>query len=165
MFGNLEKENDTKQIYSTARRLMNWKNGNSPRTFLIRGNLIRKPVELATAQMAYYKKKVMDLMDRLPVSRDDPIKWLIRAKGKWSGSKNLPTFNFCDVTIDETIRIIGKLNNSTAYGVDFIDSLSVKLVTQHLVQPLRHLINVSLNQKKFANRWKLSKLFLLLKDN
>ena len=160
MFGKLEQENDTKQIYGAARKIMNWKNGNSPRSFLINGTLVRKPVELATAQMAYYTKKVKTLMDNLPISQDNPLKWLIRAKDKWSGSESLPTFNFCEVTRDETIGMIGKLNNSMAYGIDFIDSLSVKLVTQHLADPLRHLINVSLKQKKFANRWKLAKLSL-----
>ena len=165
MFKNFEKVNDTKQIYGMAKKLLNWKNGSAPRTFLIQGNIIRRPVELASAQMSYYKKKVRSLMEQLPICREDPLKWLIQARGRWDGRNNIPTFNFRKVTVEETVRMIGKLSNSSAYGIDLIDALSVKLVTSHLARPLQHLINVSLMQKRYANRWKLSKLFPLLKDN
>ena len=109
-------------------------------------------------------KKVKTLMEDLPATQEDPLKWLRGAFSRWERKGKLDIFQFREVTLDETIKMIGRLSNSTAFGIDSIDSLSIKLATLHLAQPIRHLINVSLLERKFANRWKLAKIFPLLKD-
>ena len=73
-------------------------------------------------------------------------------------------FEFREISVDETTKIIGRLSNSTAFGIDQIDALSVKAAAVHLVKPINHLINVSLTSGVYANRWKIAKILPLLKD-
>ena len=92
LFTSLEKENYTKKIYNETRRLLNWKTGISPRTFLMEGKILRKPLELANAQLEYFKTKIEGLVRNLPGGRDDPLKWLKYAKDKWRENESVPIF-------------------------------------------------------------------------
>ena len=68
------------------------------------------------------------------------------------------------VTRLETLKHIRKFGNSTAFGTDFIDSLSIKTAAADLCGPLTHLINSSIGTSKYANRWKISRIIPLLKS-
>ena len=45
-----------------------------------------------------------------------------------------------------------------------IDALSIKAAAQHLVLPIRHLVNTSLRTSEYATRWKIAKTVPLHKD-
>ena len=83
----------------------------------------------------------------------------------WSQCGKFEKFYFREVTLLETIELIGRLSNSTSFGTDQIDALALKVAVSHLASPIRHLINVSLKTGKYANKWKLAKLIPLLKSS
>ena len=55
------------------------------------------------------------------------------------------------------------MGNSTANGLEGLDAVSLKAVTQYVYKPLTHLVNLSLSQHKFPNKWKLAKVIPLYK--
>ena len=62
-------------------------------------------------------------------------------------------------------RSIAKLSNSTAFGLDCIDAVSLKLAASQLILPLKHLVNTSLKHSSYATKWKTAKVIPLLKSN
>ena len=68
------------------------------------------------------------------------------------------------MTERETRKLIDNLANSASFSHDLIDSMAIKMAADSLVNPLTHIINLSLRLNKFARKWKLSKLIPLLKS-
>ena len=73
-------------------------------------------------------------------------------------------FYFKEVTIQETYNLVKELGNSLSFGHDGIDACLLKLILPSIEKPLVHLINVSLTESTWANRWKVTRVFPLLKD-
>ena len=163
-FENYAEERDVKKIFSETKKLLKWKTVGQPKTFLKDGRLWRKPVELASIQIEYFTEKVQKLMDSLAGQQGDPLKYLRMALQRWDGCGKFQSFSFREVTTLEAVNMIGKLGNSTATGIDEIDSMSLKLVTAELTQPIKHIINVSLTESSYANKWKIAKTIPLLKN-
>ena len=164
LFEKFEKTHDTKNIYNTARRILNWGGAEAPQTLISGGLVVRRPVDLANCQMDYFVEKVRKLTNNLPQQGHNPLRWLNTAMSKWKNRDSLQQFSFKELSLQDTVKIIGSLGNSTSFGVDEIDALAIKAAVVHLAPPLRHMVNVSLSTSKFANRWKLSKLLPLLKS-
>ena len=72
-------------------------------------------------------------------------------------------FSLKNVTVGETLSAINKLGNSSAFGHNFIDSISIKSAGDILAEPIAYLINLSIDQSKFMNSWKKAKLIPLHK--
>ena len=113
--------------------------------------------------MDYFSDKIKKLMGRLP-AQDDPMIYLRMALQRWKKKDNFPGFNFREVTTSETLRMIGKLGNSTACRLDELDGHAIRLAVEILVLPIKHIINTSLTEARFANKWKISKTIPLLKN-
>ena len=58
-----------------------------------------------------------------------------------------------------------KLGKNQSFGHEGIDSDFLKLILPSVAEPLRHLINVSLSESEFVNRWKIARVFPLLKES
>ena len=164
IFEKFDRENDSKSIFNTTKKLLKWKTGSSPQSFLIQGKWIRRPVDLANEQMKFFNEKVRKLIHNLPVTPTNPLGWLINARMKWKHKDKIGNFSFKQITLLETNQLITSLGNSTTAGIDLIDALTIKSVASELAPPIQHLINTSLRTSKFANRWKISKLLPLLKS-
>ena len=72
MYKTFESENDTRNIFRTTKKLLNWKNGTSPTSFLIGGRLIRRPIDLANSQLDYFIAKVDKLTRRFQNNATNP---------------------------------------------------------------------------------------------
>ena len=59
--------------------------------------------------------------------------------------------------------MIKNLKNSHAYGRDKIDAATMKMAVKFLLEPITHVINLSLTGKVFAQKWKLARILPLLK--
>ena len=129
------------------------------------GPLFRKPIDLANILQKHYISKVQKLMDGLKRGGQDPLKYLDRAMNRWEGKDGLKTFTLREISKMETLKFVKKLGNTTAHGLDGLDSLSVKSAADELTGPLTHIINVSIRTRTFANKWKLSRIIPLLKSN
>ena len=139
-----------------------------PRCFLSNGQAIRKPKQLADLQIKYYYNKMETLVRKLRLeitgNLRDPIDRLDRAIRKWDGRGQVPEFNFRKVSTLETLNFVKRLGRSRSFCHDGLDANYLKLVLPSILQPLTHVINTSLSEFFFANRWKISRTFPLLKD-
>ena len=61
------------------------------------------------------------------------------------------------------MKIVKTFSSSISTGIDELESYSVKLAAEFIAQPIHHIICLSINQCKFPDSWKLSKLLPLYK--
>ena len=55
------------------------------------------------------------------------------------------------------------MNNSSAFGLDCIDTSVIKLVKPEILPALTHIVNLSITTRKFPDAWKRSKIVPLHK--
>ena len=66
--------------------------------------------------------------------------------------------------MEDVHKIISSLKNSSATGVDFIDTRTIKL-SAHIIAPvLTHIVNLSITTSTFPTIWKYAKVIPLLKS-
>ena len=73
--------------------------------------------------------------------------------------------DFSCVHPDEVMKIIGQLSNSTAFGLDNIDTYIIKLIKGEITPALTHIINLSLRHNTYPEKWKSSKVVPLYKKD
>ena len=119
--------------------------------------MVKKPQEMANLQTNFYEEKMRKLMEKIPVSGRNPLRYLDRVMGSWEGKGSFPTFNFREISLLETGKLLDNLADSKSFGHNGLDALALKNAGGHLIRPLQHLINMSLMKGKFAMKWKISK--------
>ena len=164
LYRNIEAEKDTKKLFKLTGELLNDKQGTLPQGFLTAGKLTRKPKEMANLQLDFYNKKINKLIEKIPKSNRNPLRYLEKAMDNWEQRDTRPIFKFREVTLQETVALINSLGNSEAFGHDSIDAQAIKTVATEISQQIKHLINTSLMMNKFANKWKFSKVTPRLKS-
>ena len=65
---------------------------------------------------------------------------------------------------DQVLKIIKGLKNSSATGVDYIDTRTVKLIAEIIAPVLTYIINLSIQSSTFPAIWKWAKVIPLLKS-
>ena len=160
---HIESKN-VKGTYSLVKKVMGWSSVTQPKMFLIEGKLIRKPLELANTLQKFYIEKVNSLVRRLNGGGCDPLRFLKGAINRWSGRDRIGIFNLREISESETLKLVQKLGNTTAFGRDGLDGLSMKVAISNLLSPLTHIINMSIHTNKFASKWKLSRVIPILKS-
>ena len=83
---------------------------------------------------------------------------------KWENKDERPVFDFRDVTLTEVDEMIATLANSSSFGHDGLDSLSIKAAATNLRCPLQYIINSSLRTSNFPMKWKLARIIPRLKS-
>ena len=73
------------------------------------------------------------------------------------------SFRLTSVHPDQVANIISNLSNTTAFGLDQIDTSIIKLVKAEILPAVTHLVNLSLTARKFPSLWKKSKIIPLHK--
>ena len=73
------------------------------------------------------------------------------------------SFSLSSVHPDTVEQILSNLKNSRACGLDGIDTMSLKLAGQHIIPPITHIINLSIETHQFPHSWKKAKIIPLLK--
>ena len=104
------------------------------------------------------------LVEHNRLNRRDPVDYLEKVLANWTGRNNVPEFSFKEITQQETSKLILRLGSSTSFGHDGIDAQILKIILPSISGPLTHAINVSLRDSVWANRWKIARIFPLLKD-
>ena len=72
-------------------------------------------------------------------------------------------FSLNHVSLFKVKKTIKSLSNSKSTGIDELDNFSVKLAADMIAQPIHRIVCLSINQNKFPDAWKLSKLLPLYK--
>ena len=149
-------------MYRTAGENLGWKEGGPPTALVKESRIVSSPAEIAELQIHFFKEKIRKLNDDLPATQTDPPETLEAAIRKWGNrADNRTEFRLRKIIELETVELIAKLGNTTSFGHDRLITLTLKLVAGHIS---RHIINCSIKQNKFCNRWKIGKLIPLLKS-
>ena len=80
-------------------------------------------------------------------SGQDLLKMLKQAFERWKPSVNIPVFETKELSLKETVDLIGQLSNSTSYGDDKIDAFAIKTGAESLYKPIQHVINLSIKAR------------------
>ena len=75
IFEEIAEKKDTKRLFMTTRKMLNWKTGGPPTKFLIGGKLWQKAEKVANLQMEYFTKKLIRIRSSLGTS-EDPLRLL-----------------------------------------------------------------------------------------
>ena len=158
-FKNFEKENDLKSIYQQVKKNSGWKNTGPPSAFRTEQGMERRPKFLADIQNDFYTEKIKQLEKKLPTTNSDPLKTLKDALTRWGPkSQKINKMKLQTVSISHTYNLLRKLGNSTSFGLDGLDSISLKMISKEIVAPLNFLVNLSIKNATFANKWKVGRI-------
>ena len=135
---------DVSATYKTAKNQVGWSKNTSPTSFILAGNNITDPQEMANVQSKTFADKTLKLLDDLPPPVIDPCYSLQQSLDKW-GTKKLTrdTFEFHTITNIDTLKVLNDLGNTTSAANDRIDALSLKHGAQILHGPITHIVNCS----------------------
>ena len=164
LFSNFETERDTGKLYKLTKNLLGWDSTSAPSSYIVDGVQINSPKLMANVQLETFSKKVKNLIQALPPVTEDPHFLLKRALEKWgAAAQSREKFSLQEITTQKTNLLISKLGTSKSFGHDNLDSLSLKLASEHLLIPITFLINLSIRSRKFATQWKVGKVIPLFK--
>ena len=94
----------------------------------------------------------------MPRQKNDPLETVKRIMANKDVS-----FSISAVSPDEVDKIIRDLKNSKSSGVDNLDTFILKLTRKHIVPSVCHILNLSIQSKKFPTKWKIAKVVPLYK--
>ena len=146
-------DGNSKKTWKTIKSIFNWKNNGSPSRLFHNGNLYTKNQEIADCQNEFFMKKIQKIESGLPQAKSDPLRLL-----KDIMKNNESKMNLSTVHPDEVLNIISKLSNSSAFGLDGIDSYTLKLAKESVTPVLTHIINLSIMTRTYPEMWKKAKL-------
>ena len=164
MFEKIEEEKDAKKLFGNAKNLLGWTSPGPPSCFQVEGRTIRSQKELANEQIKFYENKVKDIKNSLPGVGQDPLRYLRLAFERWDPAGGKPKFSLKSTTTKEVVENIKALKNSKAFGRDKIDAITIKLGAPYIAPAIAHVINLSLGEGKFPQKWKLARIIPLQKS-
>ena len=153
-------ENSSSDIWNSVKGWLGWSSGGPPTQLFWEGRMVHRPAGLASSMNRYFVNKVKDLRQKIPMSAADPLRYLREAM-----QKRECQFKLNQVGSYEVLKLIRGLKNSTATGVDYLDTRTVKLGAEILAPILTHIINLSITSSTFPNIWKWHKVIPLLKSS
>ena len=117
------------------------------------------PAGLASSMNRFFLDKIRKLRDNLPLPTNDPVRKLREAMRR----KNC-SFRIKPVQESQVLKVVKSLKNSSATGVDYIDTKTIKLIAELITPVLTHIINLSISSSTFPTIWKWAKVRPLLKS-
>ena len=75
------------------------------------------------------------------------------------------TFQMKSVTLEDVEKIINSLSNSSAFGLDNLDTQIIKLIGSEILTVITYIVNLSIKTKKFPHSWKQIKVIPLHKKD
>ena len=153
-----EQDQDSGKLWKNVLGWLNWSSTSSPTKLLIDGDMLTSPQKMADAQNGYYINKVKEIRRNMPRQKKDPLATV----RKIMNGKDV-SFSLSALSPDEVDKIIRDLKNSKSSGVDNLDTFILKLTRKHIVPSVCHIINLSIQSKKFPTKWKIAKVVPLYK--
>ena len=155
-----ECEGSPSKSWKNVKSILNWNTSGSPSQLFYQGRLVNKPQELADVQNQYFVDKINLLRQGLPPPVTDPLQTLkVLMQGRTC------SFSLSYVHPSEVEQVISSLSNSASFGMDMIDTSTVKLISNDIVPALTHIINLSISSKTFPTSWKKAKIVPLHKKD
>ena len=154
-----DQDNSSTDIWKTVKGWLGWGGGGAPTQLNSEGKLVTSPAGLALTMNKFFIEKIKMLRSSIPLSDRDPLR-----KMKEAMRDRTCTFKIKRVTVQNVSETIKGLKNSTATGIDFIDTRTVKLAVAEISPALTHIINLSISTSTFPSVWKYAKVVPLLKS-
>ena len=148
------------KVWKNVKGILNWTSSGSPSQLFYRGTLKTKAQDIADAQNDYFINKIQNIRENLLPPLSDPLAKLTSLMANRQCSFSLNT-----VHPDQVNKIISSLNNSSAFGLDQIDTSIIKLVKAEILPSVTHIINLSITTRKFPSAWKKTKVVPLHKKD
>ena len=163
-YETFEENNDVKNLYKHVKNQMGWLKSGPPTSIRLENGMERRPQSIANILNKFYQDKVKNLNMKLPVTNLDPLKVLRAALERW-GSKTdqIKTLKLHPVTRSHTLKLIKKLGNSTSFGLDGIDAISLKVIAEEITDPVNFIVNLSIETSTFPNKWKVGRIIPIFK--
>ena len=144
-------------LWKSAKNFMGWKFKGTPSHIKVNDDLISSARVMAQRFNEFFVGKVASIRSNMPPG-DLPLAKL----DEIMLNKNCK-MGLNHVSLAKVKKIIKGLSCSKSTGIDELDSFSVKLAVEFIAQPIHHIICLSINQSKFPDSWKFSKLIPLYK--
>ena len=149
---------DTGQTWKNVKGWLGWASGGPPTKLYSDGVLHSKPSALSSVMNNFFVSKVKNLIKDLPANPADPL-LLVK---KLMQNREC-TFSLGPVYPEMIEKIIKKMKTTKTVGIDNIDSYVVKLASAELLPSITHIVNLSIKQKVFPEKWKRAKVVPLHK--
>jgi hypothetical protein len=151
--------NTASDLWKTVKGWLGWGGSGTPTQLFSNGKMVTSPSGLASAMNKFFVDKVKRLRLNIPPATSDPLTKLKEAMRRRECS-----FRLKMVKEDQVLKIIQSLKNSSATGVDYVDTRTLKLVAGMITPALTHIINLSITTSIFPTIWKWAKVIPLLKS-
>ena len=152
---------ESQDIWKETRSEMNIGGAGPPSALNIQGELVTSPEQMAEKQNNFFIEKVIGIGEQIPQTETDPLAFT----KKFLKDKQVPEFNFTEVTEKEVSNVISNLKNTTSTGHDDINVVALKKMRDSILKSLTHVINLSLKTGEFPQIWKVAKVIPLWKNN
>ena len=100
------------------------------------------------------------IIENFPPPVSDPL----------SSLKSLMVDRSCSLALnsvhpDDVEKIISDLSNSSSFGLDQIDTYTIKLIKMEILPAITHILNLSITSREFPSLWKKAKIVPLHKKD
>ena len=144
-------------IWKTAYSALGSFRTSFPTQILHAGSLISNPKVLATEVNKFFTNKIAQLKSDYP--HDGSLDSLVELK-KYLAGKEVPkdAFELREISNEEMDVLVKNLKGKKSLGLDWICGYSLKLASKVLKEELRALINLSIKNRQFVEKWKYTKV-------
>ena len=164
LYNRHHENKDVGATYRAAKSQVGMSKNTSPTNFILNGNKILNPQEMADIMMKTFENKTEKLINDLPPPTIDPCAALKVALSGWGKLKeDRKLFDFVEISNMDTLKVLNELGNNSSAANDRMDALALKHGAKILYGPITHIINCSIRTLKFATKWKIGKLLPLHK--
>ena len=156
-----EKFNDenasSSEIWKTAYSALGSFRSSFPSQVMIFGNLVSKPILLASGMNKFFVRKIEDLKGNDSPSIHPEATDVLRS---FLSRKEIPQegFKLREITSSEMKKLIKGLKGKKSCGLDWVCGFSLKMAAPILSEELRCLTNLSIRSSKFTTGWKYTKV-------
>ena len=148
------------KTWKTLKGILGWKSSGPPSKLFYKGSLHTKAIDIANSQNEFFVEKINNIKAELPPAQIDPL-GLLRKLMK----NRKCTFQMKSVTLEDVEKIINSLSNSSAFGLDNLDTQIIKLIGSEILTVITYIVNLSIKTKKFPHSWKQIKVIPLHKKD
>jgi hypothetical protein len=153
------RDSSSTDVWKTVKGWLGWGGGGPPTQLFSQDRIVSSPAGLSTTINKFFIEKIKRLRENIPAAMSDPLSKLREAMQNRQCS-----FHLQPVSESEVLKLIKGLKNSSATGVDYIDTRTVKLAADLIAPALTHIINLSIQTSTFPEIWKYAKVIPLLKS-
>ena len=159
---NLGDDVSVNKLWKSARDFLGIEKNLSPTVIRNGEGATSNPTMMANTFNNYFLEKVKKL--RAKTAEPPTFDPILRVKS-WikKRKKPPPPFRLKELNLKDLRKILKRMKGKRSYGVDDIDSYSLKLAGPLIEDALLHLINLSIKKHTFAEKWKPQLIFPLHK--